>query len=178
MTEVMIDIETLDNKPSSVVLSIGAVTFTQENGAVGDSFYQVLEFQSQIEHGRTISEGTLLWWASQDWSAFAEAFKSSKDRQPPGEALLNLHYFVSDAKRIWANSPSFDAVILDSLCNDFGRPALWRYRDLRDLRTITDLVDRETFVPTGSTFPAHHPLGDCHRQIQWLVMARNKLGLK
>ncbi|MCV5360349.1 3'-5' exoribonuclease, partial [Escherichia coli] len=39
MKHLMIDLETMDNKPTSAIASIGAVFFDPETGEMGEQFY-------------------------------------------------------------------------------------------------------------------------------------------
>jgi len=174
--EAMVDIETLDSGPRSVVLSVGAVKFTQEAGIVGGEFYDVLEIAEQLIYERTISESTLLWWAGQNSEAREEVFRS-KGRRAPWDVIKDLTKFLDGIHAIWANSPSFDCVILDTLADDLSLPSPWHYWDLRDLRTARELVGSAGKTPWlgGDKYPTHHPLGDCTNQVQLLRAARAKL---
>ena len=52
-----IDLETLDNKYSSAILSIGAVQFDRESGELGCRFYQEINVDSAVKSG-TVSGST------------------------------------------------------------------------------------------------------------------------
>ena len=57
MSHVMIDLETLDTKPSTKILSLGAVIFDPENGELGETFYRKLN--SDLQLSRTESKSTM-----------------------------------------------------------------------------------------------------------------------
>ena len=62
MTHVMIDLETLDTSPTTVVLSCGMVEFDPNNGkvSVGHGVTLYRSIQEQFEKGRTVSVSTLI----------------------------------------------------------------------------------------------------------------------
>ncbi len=98
--ELMFDLETLDTKPSAVVLSIGAVVWEAKylpsehkiKWYEVDKFLRVLDIQKQLDSGRTVSQATLLWWMDQDPKAKAEAF--DRNREPVVESLDAFRYFA------------------------------------------------------------------------------------
>lgn len=195
MYELMLDLETLDTKPSAVVLSIGAVVWDTYKKTSTSSelawepvaqFYQALDIQSQLSEGRTVSESTLLWWMQQDSVAQAEAF--STDREAVAQVLHDFNLFAADysgvegpndpgVTRFWASPNTFDFPIWDSLAGDFNMDTPWTYRQKYDVRTVVaeagysakdHKADKVIGVP-------HTPLYDCEWQIDLLTAARNKI---
>ena len=76
----MIDLETLDTKPSSQILSLGAVKFNAlSNEEPYSDLYLKPDIDQQNKKGRTTSESTIEWWDKQDPLIKEEAF-SSKGR--------------------------------------------------------------------------------------------------
>ena len=116
MREMMIDLETMDTKPSCIVLSIGAVVWeTVDTGHGGldwhvlRRFYRILDIQSQADKKRTVSESTIVWWQRQDANARDEAF--SVVRQPVTGALDDFRRFADQNGGVtvfWANPATFD----------------------------------------------------------------------
>ena len=51
---IMFDLETLDNKNTSSILSIGAVEFNLHTGEIGETLYVRVDLQSCIDEGLTI----------------------------------------------------------------------------------------------------------------------------
>src|SRR4051812_25387336 len=68
--DVMIDTETLDTKPTAVILSIGACRFN-ELDIDSNGFYRAITIESNMDEGRTISASTLRWWMKQEPAAQA-----------------------------------------------------------------------------------------------------------
>ena len=195
MYEMMIDLETLDTRPSAVVLSIGAVVFNTEmshpmSGAEGelkavivDRFMRVLDIQEQIYRQRTVSQDTLLWWQNQSIAAKAEAFNSV--RHPVIQVLNEFQDFAGsnwapDGKHInafWASPVAFDLPIWEDLARTFNKDVPWKYNQRYDVRTVVreaglSVKDHEY---TSPGIP-HTPVYDCEWQIDLLTAARNKAG--
>jgi DNA polymerase III epsilon subunit-like protein len=61
----MVDIETLGTKPSSTILSIGAVFFDIETGELGERFYMNID----PKQDRSIDPSTVMWWMVQSSEA-------------------------------------------------------------------------------------------------------------
>jgi len=177
--EFMIDIETLDTKPSAVVLSVGVVEFPGDDKS--SRAHLVLPIQPQLDAGRTIDESTLMWWAQQNSEAFKKAF--SQDRLSHMSAFFNemamcLKRWQDDRMNIWANGPAFDMVILDDLYRDFNQKSPWRFWEYRDVRTIKELAEIEPdWAPADFTPVPHDPVSDCLWQIELVREARRRLSL-
>ncbi len=138
--DVMFDLETLDTKPSAVILSLGAVRFDPKGIDIVD-FGLMLKFDidSQTALGRTVSDDTIEWWSKQD-PAIQEVAFSEHDRTHVNEALDQFHKFVWNSDRIWSQG-SFDVNIMEDLYRMLGRPPAWNYWQVRDSRTLFDFID-------------------------------------
>lgn len=178
--EVMVDIETLDTRPSSVVLSVAAVEFNVLSSYEGHA-YVVLDTAEQLGLGRTVSQSTLLWWMNQSDEARGEAFTAAGHRRSVGNGLSMLAPLLSRADRVWAKGPQFDLVILESLYESVGQSHPWSYRAARDVRTMQDAVGPDWSpqheLPMFADLPAHHPLYDCMWQIEMVRAARARTGM-
>src|SRR5471030_282667 len=107
---ITIDTETLDIKPSAVVLSIGGFAFDVTNYAETQSsilaitcdqkfsgysvnaFYGLVDTFDQLMMGRSVSRETQQWWRSQGEGAH-EALIG--ERNSLGDQLLNLSSWIS-----------------------------------------------------------------------------------
>jgi hypothetical protein len=193
MYEMMFDLETLDTKPSAVVLSVGAVVWetmfnpsTEElSYEITERFLRVLNIQEQVDRSRTVSQSTLLWWQRQDRTAQQEAFNPV--RQPVEMVLNDLRGFVDQfadpavgdegINRFWASPATFDFPIWDDLAMTFGNYVPWSYRQKYDVRTV---VQEANLSAKGHSDPAlvgiaHTPVYDCEWQISLLTAARQRL---
>src|SRR5690606_26297309 len=88
-TDIMIDIETVDTKPSAGILSVSAVPFDIESGRTYHlPYYDMLDIHKQIDCGRSMSLDTMLWWTKQNEKARKEAFSGFK----------KLHHSLADLR--------------------------------------------------------------------------------
>lgn len=160
----MIDIETLDNVPSAVILSIAAVEFDPDTGETGDSFHQKIDVDDQFRSSRSISQSTLFWWLEQSDKAQKSITKGV--RYSLYDCLDNFSGWLKGKENcfIWANSPSFDIIILEHAWEEsfIGKlfPKHWLQRDVR---TIKQYINFEDFYWPGGT--EHDALSDCYDQI-------------
>jgi hypothetical protein len=150
--KVMIDIETLSTESNALVLSIGAVKFTEERVAeVG--FYQELCHETQEILKRDVPSSTLEWWSQQT------------EHPPcgdvmPTKALVLLNDYVKDCDEVWFCGPQFDHVILESLYKDCGLNMGWKFWQVRDSRTLdTFNIKRE-----DKPIVRHNALDDAKQQ--------------
>ncbi len=193
MLEMMVDLETLDTKPSAVVLSVGAVIWeTMYNPAsdalsydIRERFMRVLDMEEQFTRGRTVSQSTLLWWQDQDSTAKAEAFNPVRQSV---ETVLDdfmafvSHYSFEDSadkkiKAFWASPVAFDLPIWEDLAMTFSGYVPWRYNQRYDVRTVVreaNISAKNHEDPELVGIP-HTPIYDCEWQISILTAARNKL---
>lgn len=147
MQHIMLDLETLDTKQTTVVISIGAVAFDPKTNALGDHFYLELtaDVSSQQARGRTISGDTINWWMQQSNEArkVFDCVAPNPNRVSTFEALSRFGLFVAangdkDCE-IWGNGADFDNVILGSLYESFGLNKPWSYSRNRCYRTMRNL---------------------------------------
>ena len=160
MKHVMIDLETLDTRPSTVILSIGAVAFSVEDDVTA-SFYRRCTWQDQLDAGRTVSESTIRWWLLQSDAARAALTDGQQlSLRQSLEELFNW-CFSSKAISVWASGPSFDIAILEHAYGYYNLP--WKYNAARDFRTLRDLVPPNLGddIPKGE---AHNALDDAMAQ--------------
>lgn len=139
---IMLDLETLDTGPRSVVTSIGAVVFRPDEAVLGDTFYVELtdDLLAQQKLGRTINGDTVKWWMQQD----PAAKKIFANPGMPGvrvNTVLGLDMFRKfvleheSVDGMWGNGADFDNIILGSLYEDYGLRKPWSYGNNRCFRT-------------------------------------------
>lgn len=166
----MIDLETLDTRPSSVVLSIGAIAFDPESGWVdttgGMEVY--LKLEEQFEAGRTISESTFLWWFGQSDLARNAVVRARRVGVEAGLDELQDYCSRMNIQYVWSNGAAFDVVIMEHLMNYTKMP--WKFYKVMDMRTIMWLnpVEKE-----GET--EHTALADAVAQVKRVNQAYREL---
>lgn len=185
----MIDLETLDVRPSAVVLSVGV--------AIGDpmmdlSIHEPLVYAAggpavsdQLAQGRTIGLSTVEWWLKTPARA-AEAGQLIKNscspRQEGFTSLLRIIresvYTAGPTAVVCSCGPSFDLTIMESLvapCLGAGNSPLWTARQERCYRTYREMFS--LLLPGSVWKQQHRPEGeDVHRadedaKRQWLNVA-------
>lgn len=163
--EIMLDIETLDNKPTSVILSIGAVKFDTETGEIEDKFLVNVDPIDAKSHGLTVGQDTINWWKRQDPS-IVEAMKV--DQLTLKEALTEFSEFASDVERFWAHGATFDFPILAHAFDRAGMPHPWKFWNClcsRTIMTVANIDMREHRDPNTH----HNALEDCIIQATVLI---------
>lgn len=169
---IMLDLETLDTAPSAVILSIGAVKFDPNTFEATDDFYAVLDLDSQVERGRTISPSTVIWWMRQADAARA-ALHTPKEVSLVNEVLTDFARWIDDPSGLWGNGADFDNVLLASLYKSFGIKQPWSHRANRCYRTMKAVMEAncsEGLMPyEGRSGVYHNALDDARTQLQRLA---------
>jgi hypothetical protein len=163
LTDIMIDMETLDVLPTATILTIGAVKFDPFGDELNDpkmeKFYVRVDVDSCDKIGCTVSQSTLDWWASQSQAAQDEAFDPN-NRIDIVDAMNQLYKFCWGAKRVWSHGAGFDVVICERLFRTLGKAIPWSFWEVRDTRTIFDLG----INPHRPPVLKHHALEDAWNQ--------------
>ncbi len=161
--DIMLDLETLDTRPSAVILSIGAVEFDTDGPIAGREFYRVLTLSQQLVRGRTESAETIAWWSRQSDEARAVF---TAPAVAPVVALQDFATFWSGADYLWSNGANFDGVLLTSLYQSFDMGVPWKFWQERCYRTLVDTYHRMIRTRPTKMTPAHNALEDAVAQAQ------------
>jgi hypothetical protein len=172
----MIDLETLDTTPNAVVLTIGGVKFDPfDKRAPHSDFYFRLDVNEQMDKGRTVSDDTLNWWATQDEKIINEAL-GDHDRTDALTMLRALKKWYVGCDAVWAQGTTFDIVMIEQLCRLYGQPIPWSFWTVKDSRTLFGLLPsdpRKQF-----SFDAHNALEDARTQAKCVQIAYRQLQIK
>lgn len=139
----MIDIETLDTAPTSVVLSVGAVLFDPYTSV--EPHHKMLwrpSVEEQLQAGRTTSDSTLEWWSKQD-AAIRDRTFTDEGRISVNDFFKQLNKYLVGADKIWCQGPQFDMVIIEDLYTDYNHHKGWAYWQVMDCRTIFNMMPRD-----------------------------------
>lgn len=170
--DLMVDLETLDNCPSAVVLSIGVVAFDANDPSVTRKHYHVhLHADDQRRVGRTIGADTVLWWLQQGAGARADLVAGQDEPDLPAFALHDLAMFIKehtnpDKVRVWGNGAGFDEPILASMYRSYNMPLPWEFYNSRCLRTLKALFKPKFRLPEDQK---HNALNDAIAQVEQLL---------
>lgn len=145
-TEIMLDIETMGSSSNAPIISIGAVFFDPNTGALGSTFYREITLLSSAHYGE-IDAGTVIWWMKQSDEA-RSVFKGN-DKMTLKPALDEFSQWISVAMSkvtveegktatptIWGNGATFDNVITKNAYTATKLKAPWKHWNDRDVRTI------------------------------------------
>jgi len=126
MKDLMLDIETLGTRPTSVICQLGACYFDRQTGEIGEKFLQNIEVGSALMAGLTIDQSTVDWWKEQDEQTWHTGLVDIW-------SVLHLFSdFCKDVKSVWSHA-SFDVPIVQNAYQICGIKSPWHYRAAKDI---------------------------------------------
>lgn len=165
---IMIDLETLATGPNAGLIQIGAIAFNSRTGQAKSEPFEVdVDLISALMAGGEVDGSTVRWWQDQ----------GGPNLKRPKEVRAALHELSAwfkkypDAKRVWAQGPSFDTAVLEGYFRRLGMKQPWSYNAARDTRTVYDLARERGWQKPEGTEPVHEGLEDCRRQVICLMSA-------
>ena len=175
MIHAMIDLETLSTNPNATILTVGGVKFDPHTNMkpYHDMYFRV-DVASQTMQGRHVMDDTLDWWAKQSEDVREEAL-GDKDRIDLDNMIKTINKFSVGVDVFWCQGPLFDYAILQNLYTQLGHPVPWQYWQIRDSRTLFNLVPREK---NEKRVGLHNALSDCIFQAKKVQKIYRQLGLE
>ena len=160
MNNIMLDLETMGTSADAAIIAVGAVRFDTE---VTDRFYKVVDLQSSVDAGLTISASTVMWWMQQSDEARAK-FKAPGE--PLTDVLLSFSEWVGEDADMWGNGADFDNTILSTAyrLTDIQQP--WKFWRNKCYRTIKGLYPNIKLERTGIY---HCAVDDAESQANHLI---------
>lgn len=158
----MLDLETLGQKPGSVIVAIGAAKFG--NGEIIDTFYRRVDPESCVAIGLRMDAQTVMWWLRQESASRLEITW-------PGvhvcEVLRQFAVWLGDKDaEIWGNGAGFDNVLLADAYDRAQLPLPWNWYNDRCYRTVKNL---RPDVPMTRAGTHHNALDDAKSQAMHLM---------
>lgn len=194
---IVIDTETMDVRPSALILSIGAFAFdvadlegTRESiltvsrdpdisGHSANAFYRLLDANDQLMLGRSVSKDTQHWWRNQKQDAKESL---SGNRGSLADHLLNLSSWIAKhiGVTIYFRGTDFDGSILESAYRSCRMECPWKYNGKRDVRTYIDVLtgSKKGYVPDHQPYfqmIKHNALHDAMNDAEQMAIAKNYL---
>lgn len=174
MNHLMIDLETMGNKPTAPIIAIGAVFFEPSSGELGPEYYAVADLESSMVFDAVADPSTILWCLKQ--SSEARAAITSDNRVHITNAIGGLFrliddHCVPDSLRVWGNGATFDNVILRATFERHGIHCPWQFWNDRDVRTIVELGRAVGFNPRYEIpfeGDLHNALADARHQAKYV----------
>lgn len=164
----MVDLETLGLAPDSVIVSIGAVIFTDQ-GIEGEGYWT--PFLDQPD--RHVDLGTVKWWMQQ--SDEARSVFTTTPAYTLQYALDELAQEFDKDTLIWSNGANFDEVLLANAYRQGRKNVPWAYRNVRCFRTLRAQYP-DVKVDTLGT--KHNALDDARWQAQLLLEIVKQKGIE
>ena len=161
---IMIDLETMGNRPNAPIIAIGAVAF-DANG-IDRELYEVVDLDSSVRSGAVIDPHTVMWWLQQ--SDEARASLVAMDGVTLSKALdkFSLWATVSDITGVWGNGAAFDNVILAESYRRLDKVAPWPFWKDKCYRTVKGMYP-DVKMERGGTH--HNALDDARSQALHLI---------
>lgn len=174
MTHVMVDLETLGNKPGCKIMSIGAVVFGP--AGLGAKFYVRIKRRGQ---GLLIEDpDTMDWWSKQTPEAKSEIFGDDESRGAwlLSDALDEFNKFLERVSKrddkgnldtnLWGNGADFDNAILQVAMTSQDTEPVWKFWNNRCYRTLKSLYPNIKMNRAGTH---HNALDDAESQAEHAV---------
>lgn len=164
-SHISLDSETLSLDSNPLILAIGAVAFDPYGNDTPDSlrkhsFYVTVNVSGQKEYGRDIDPQTVMWWLSQsDAARMAIVERQKRAVYMPG-AMASFAQWVEEVggTHLWSHGAAEDAVWIRNACAVTSMRFPFHYRNIRDTRTVFDLLDTPEIVVPGLV--DHYALDD------------------
>ncbi|AYD44791.1 MULTISPECIES: 3'-5' exonuclease [Yersinia] len=181
MNNLMVDLETMGNKPNAPIVAIGAVFFDPASGEIGPSFYTAVSLESEVALGAVPDASTILWWLTQSSEARAAI---TSDPTSINKALHDLNVFVATVTAgsarisVWGNGASFDNVILRAAYERCQMPPCWSWFNDLDVRTMVKLGRALGFDPKRDMpfdGERHNALADAIHQAKYVSAIYQRL---
>ena len=165
-TSVMVDIESLSVRHDAAILSIGAIVFNPFiPGEISTAFDVTINMASNAPLNRHVDPGTVQWWLQQSPEAQAALLGGQQFQLTHALGKFRDWVIAQNPSQVWANSPSFDCVILRSAFDAAGLRTPWTYYAERDVRTMKEVLTASGVEPPVPAGVAHRAVDDCLKQI-------------
>ena len=153
---VVIDIETLGNRPGCQIRTLGAqaVCFDSQEGfhvcglpSLGDPFFYQGGFYRRVRSKGNMELDALQWWTKQGCKVWREALVYI-EHMPIAEAMAELSASVvllqndCGLKKVawWGNGNEFDQACIEAALARTGHKPPWEYWESHNLRTLCKFV--------------------------------------
>lgn len=182
MNDLMIDLETMGNRPNAPIVAIGAVFFNPMTSELGPLFYTPVNLASELAAGAVPDGDTINWWLKQ--SSEARAAITGDEAKPIAEALDALTNLVTRSceqprhLKVWGNGAGFDNVILRGAYERCSMVPCWNWFNDRDVRTIVELGRVGGFDPKRNMpfdGERHNALADAIHQAKYVSAIYQRL---
>ena len=176
MIHATIDLETLDVRPTSVVLTLGGVKFDPTNESEPNSeMYFKISVDDQHNYERTVNDSTIEWWTKQADHIREEAFDQS-EAITVEEACARIAKWSVGVDTFWGQGYGFDFTMMEDMFRNIERPVPWQFWQVLDSRTLFRALSRDPRKEMQTAL--HNALADAYFQAKAIQVAYNELGMQ
>jgi DNA polymerase III epsilon subunit-like protein len=167
----MIDLETLAQRPDAAIMSIGVVHFKFNNGGlILNSFYTNVDARDCKKHGMRIEASTVSWWEKQS----KDVIKALQDPKPIDlkSALTELSKWVGSTTKspyVWSNGAAYDIPIMEIAYKNLDMESPWSYRNVMCYRTACNIAGISKSERDKNNEALHNALSDAKSQAKVLM---------
>lgn len=141
MKKIMLDLETMGNKPGAAIISIGAVFFDVNNG-LGREFHTRIDLEDAVKSGLKMDPSTVKWWMKQSKEAQDAVMMpgaSLRSAIMEFESFVRCNLEIGERVEVWGNGSDFDNVLLLAAFDICEITPPWKFFDSRCYRTLKNL---------------------------------------
>ena len=184
----MVDVETMGNESTPLIVQISAVIFDIHTGQTFEQFDMLIDPKTAIKHGLTINGSTMEFWTKQPVEAFEKVIMKAMKEGKDLEVVLDaFSAFVEQVKKThkvkslkwYGNGDDWSWVASNYYATKRVMPVpFW---DALDVRTAVEWgleLFGESFNPKKTTVfdgIRHDAISDCLHQIKYLVEIFQKI---
>lgn len=161
---IMLDCETLGVTNDPLILSIGAVKFTETE--IIDRFHVAIDPETAQLFGLKISASTVMWWMREELHDARKALLGHELHDLPS-ALRGFAQWLETPVGVWGNGAAADNVWVRNAYKAIGEDCPWDFRADRCYRTIKALFPDPALRPADEDV-AHDALSDAVWQAKHL----------
>ncbi|SNS22653.1 protein of unknown function [Anaerovirgula multivorans] len=179
-TDIMVDIETLGNKPDSNIIQLAAATFDIRTGYVGRIFNECANITMNETMKTTGS--TIKWWLNTNKELLQDILnRGSMSSDDLVRCFCRWLNEQEGAVYLWGDGTLFDNNLIRTQMENLGLKYPINYRNDRDVRTILELAytkvgkTREQFLARYENNNAHDAIDDVLHQIEIVTDCYNIL---
>lgn len=175
---IMLDLETMGNKPNAAITAIGAVAYNDETKEEVSTFYRIVNLEDSVGSGLTMDASTVLWWMQQEQDAKSIYSEINQDTSYGLKHALHdythwVKLFNTDRVLTWGNGVGFDNVILRNAYDKTGIPCPFPFYNDRCYRTLKNM-HKDVKLERVGTY--HNALDDARSQMNHLIAIFEEVG--
>ena len=183
---IMVDVETMGNEATPLIVQISAVVFDIETGEHFEQFDMMIDPKSGLKHGLKITGSTMEFWMKQDKEAIQKVlFKAITDGQELTTVLDAFSAWIEQVKKNhkvkvakwYGNGDDWSWVASNYYATN--RPMPIPFWDSLDIRTPVEWCSVMHGFNPKKDMPfegiRHDAISDCLHQIKYLVAIFNRM---